>query len=308
MDADAVLRTTLDERLQGLVETKLAALLDGPGAAADASQGAVVVLDAASGAVRAMAGGRDYRGSPYNRAVLARRQPGSAFKPFVWLAALEAGLRPDDTVQDAPIRFGDWSPTNFDGRFRGTVTLDDALAESLNTVSVRLLLQSGGPKAVAAVAHRLGIASPLPDNVTLALGTGEVGVLEMAGAYAPFFNGGLRVEPTGIEAVQAAGRNTRPPHAAPERVVDADLAAMMVRMMAAVVARGTGRAAALPGRLVAGKTGTTQDFHDAWFVGAINGLVVAVWLGNDDSTPMRGISGGTLPARLFHDIAAELRG
>jgi len=308
VDADAVLHTTLDERLQGLVEAKLATLLDGPGAAAGVSQGAVVVLEAASGAVRAMAGGKDYRSSPYNRAVLARRQPGSSFKPFVWLAALEAGLRPDDTVLDAPIRLGTWSPSDFEGRFRGEITLEEALAQSINTASVRLLLQSGGPKAVAAVAHRLGIADKLPDNVTLALGTGEVGVLEMAGAYAVFFNGGLRVAPTGVEAVQAAGRSTRPLLAAPERVVDSDLAAMMVRMMAAVVTRGSGRAAAVPGRLVAGKTGTTQDFHDAWFVGAINGLVIAVWLGNDDNTPMHGVTGGMLPARLFHDIAVETHG
>jgi len=304
--ADAVLHTTLDGRLQAVVESKLAALLDGPGAAAGAGQGAVVVLDAATGAVRAMAGGRDYRTSPYNRAVLARRQPGSSFKPFVWLAALEKGARPDDRVLDAPIRVGGWSPANFDNRYRGEITLEEALAHSVNTAAVRLLLQAGGPRVVAEVAHRLGVADVLPDDDSLALGTGEVGVLEMASAYAAFFNGGLRVTPTAFDAVEADGRPVAVPRVPPTRVIDPDLAAMMVRMMVAVVARGSGTAAALPGRVVAGKTGTTQDYRDAWFIGFTGGAIIAVWLGNDDNRPMHGVLGGGLPARLFHDIAQEI--
>ena len=304
--ADAVLRTTLDARLQALVEARLDAVLDGPGRAAGVEQGAVVVLDAATGAVRAMAGGRDYRASPYNRAVVARRQPGSAFKPFVWLAALEAGARPDDLVLDAPISVGGWSPRNFDGRFRGPVTLTDALADSLNTASVRLMQRAGGPAAVAAVAHRLGIADALPDNATLALGTGGVGVLELAAAYAPLFNGGMRAPPTGLAGIDSDGRALPWSHPAPARVVDPARAAEMVRMLAAVVSRGSGRAAAVPGRMVAGKTGTTQDFRDAWFVGGVDGTVIAVWLGRDDGRPMAGVSGGGLPARLFHAIAEEL--
>jgi penicillin-binding protein 1A len=306
--ADAVLRTTLDSRLQAIVEAKLAALLDGPGVAAQVGQGAVVVLDAETGAVRAMAGGRDYRTSPYNRAVLARRQPGSSFKAFVWAAALEAGMRPDDTVLDAPIRVGNWAPSDFEGRYRGEVTMEDALAQSLNTVSVRLLLRVGGPGVVGAMAHRLGIADVLPNNDSLALGTAEVGLLEMSGAYATFFNGGVRVTPTGIESLIADGRAVALPRAAPQRALDPDIAAMMARMMAAVVSRGTGRAAALPGRMVAGKTGTTQDYHDAWFIGWTGGTIVGVWLGNDDNKPMHDVTGGSLPARLFHDIAGEIRG
>ena len=306
--ADAVVRTTLDARLQAVVEARLAALLNGPGIADAVSQGAVVVLDAHSGAVRAMAGGQDYRTSSYNRAVLARRQPGSSFKPFVWATALEHGLRPDDTVLDAPIRLGAWSPGNFDGRFRGEVTLEDALAESINTVSVRLLLRSGGPAAVAELAHRLGISGSLPGNDTLALGTGEVGLLDMATAYAAFFNGGNRIAPTGIEAITADGHPVPLAHGAVQHVLDPDVAAMMARMMAAVVARGSGRAAALPGRTVAGKTGTTQDYRDAWFIGWTGGVIIGVWMGNDDDKPMRGITGGSLPARLFHDIGAEIRG
>jgi penicillin-binding protein 1A len=304
---DAVVRTSLDMRLQALVETKLAALLDGPGMRLGVGQGAVVVLDAASGTVRAMAGGRDRRTSSFNRAVLAHRQPGSAFKPFVWLAALEHGKRPDDLIEDAPLHLGGWSPANYDGRFRGPVTLEDALAESLNTVAVRLEMAAGGPKVVADVAHRLGINERLPDDLTLALGTADVGVLELAGAYGAFCNGGMRVVPRGIESVRAGGRTVQPVRPPALRVIAPELDAMMLRMMTAVVTRGSGRAAFVPGRPVAGKTGTTQDFRDAWFVGCAGPSVIAVWLGNDDNAPMRGVTGGSLPARLFHDIALELR-
>jgi len=264
-DADAVLRTTLDNRDQAIAESRLAALLDGPGAAANVGEGAVVVLDTATGAVRAMVGGRNFRTSPFNRAVLARRQPGSSFKPFVWLTALETGMTPDDTVLDAPIRIGTWSPVNFERRYLGEVTLEEALAQSINTASVRILMRSGGAKAVAATAARLGIADRLPNDASLALGTGEVGLLELTAAYAPFFNGGSRVVPFGLE---------RTPHQ-PERVIDPGVAAMMARMLGAVVSRGTGRAAAVPGHVVAGKTGTTQDSRDAWFVGSVNGMLIA---------------------------------
>jgi penicillin-binding protein 1A len=310
--SDAAVRTTLDVRAQGIVESRLAALLDGPGANATISQGAVVVMDAATGAVRAMTGGRDYRSFPYNRAVVARRQPGSSFKIFVWLAALEHGLRPDDTVLDAPIRLGSWQPSNFDNKFHGEVSMEDALAESLNTVSVRLLQQAGGAKAVAEVANRMGLAESFPNNASIALGTSEVGLLELAGAYATLFNGGRLVTPRALDDVVADGKRIALPKLDQRAVVDPDLAAMMVRMMTAVVARGSGRAAAVSGRLVAGKTGTTQDYRDAWFIGAIGAgtpgaLVIGVWLGNDDNRPMSGVTGGSFPARLFHDIAADLK-
>ncbi len=292
-NADTTVRTTLDSHLQAVAESRLTALLDGPGAAAGVTQGAVVVLDAATGAVRAMVGGRDYRQSPYNRAVLARRQPGSAFKPFTWLAALEAGVRPDDTVLDAPIRIGNWSPADFERQYLGEISVEEALAQSINTSAVRLLLQAGGPHAVARVAARLGIADRLPNDASLALGTGEVGLLELTASYAAFCNGGYRVTPFGTESMRTP----------PQSVVDPDLAAMMLSMMTAVVTRGTGRAAAVPGYSVAGKTGTTQDYRDAWFTGCIDGEVTGVWLGNDDNRPMKSVQGGGLPARLFHDIA-----
>ena len=295
-DADATLRTTLDGRTQAIAETRLSALLDGPGAAAEVSEGAVIILDTATGAVRAMVGGHSFRESSYNRAVLSRRQPGSAFKPFVWLTALETGMTPDDTIMDAPLRIGTWSPTNIEHRYLGEITLEEALAQSVNTASVRILLKSGGPRAVAATAARLGIADKLPNDASLALGTGEVGLMELTAAYAPFFNGGNRIVPHGLD---------RMPHQ-PERVMDPDKAAMMARMLGAVVNRGTGRAAAVPGRSVAGKTGTTQEFRDAWYIGSVRGMLIGIWLGNDDNEPMKAVTGGGLPARLFHDIAVGI--
>jgi penicillin-binding protein 1A len=225
--------------------------------------------------------------------VLARRQPGSSFKPIVWLTALESGMTPDDTVLDGPIRIGNWNPMNFERRYAGEVTLEEALAQSINTAAVRLLLRAGGPRAVAATAVRLGIADKLPQDASLALGTGEVGLLELTAAYAPFFNGGNRIVPFGLDRI---------PHQ-PQPVIAPAQAAMMARMLGAVVKRGTGRAASVPGRVVAGKTGTTQDSRDAWFIGAVNGRLIGIWLGNDDNEPMKGVLGSGLPARLFHDIA-----
>jgi len=306
-DEDATLRTTLDPRLQSVAESQLAALLAGIGAAHHATEGAVVALDAASGAVRAMVGGRNYRDSSYNRATLARRQPGSAFKPFVWLAALERGIGPDDTVLDAPIRLGGWSPHDFEPHYLGEITVEEALAQSINTAAVRLLLRAGGPRVVAAVAARCGISDKLPDNASIALGTGEVGLLELAAAYAPFFNGGRRVTPFGVAAMTAEGRTVAAPITPPQQVIRPDDASAMMRMLGAVVSEGTGRDAAIPGRMVAGKTGTTQDSRDAWFIGWSDGEIIGIWLGNDDGAPMKDVMGGSLPARLFHEIALALR-
>ena len=216
------------------------------------------MLDAGSGAVRAMVGGRDWHTGLFNRAVAARRQPGSSFKVFVWLAALEKGATPDDTVSDAPIRLGGYSPSNFEPGFRGDVTLEEALAQSLNTASVRLLVQAGGPRAVAAVAHGLGIADTLPDNASLALGTGEVGVLEMAAAYASLFNGGYAVVPTALEAAESGSHPGRPaaPGADPGRARGAG------GDDGADAGRG-GQPRQRPGRRGAWTGGGRQDGNDA---------------------------------------------
>ena len=312
-NADLVLRATLDPRLQAVAEARLEALLAGAGARAGVAQGAVVVLDSATGAVRAMVGGRDYRDSQFNRAVDARRQPGSVFKPFVFLAALEAGMRPEEAVADGPLSLGAWSPGNGQWRPRGELSVEESLAQSVNTSAVRVLLRAGGPRAAVSVARRLGLEGRMPLDASLALGTGEAGLLELAVAFAAFANGGYRLEPYGI-ASAATGNGGRarpvPTRAPPRRVVEPEQAEAMRGMLEAVVLRGTGRAAALPGRVVGGKTGTTQEFRDAWFVGFAGRpgstaapLVIGVWLGNDDGRPMSEVRGGTLPARLFREIA-----
>lgn len=303
-DTDSRLATTFDPRLQAAAQTALTTMLAGPGATANAHQGAIVVMDAATGAVRAMVGGSDTGHDFFNRAVLARRQAGSSFKAFVWLAALEAGMTPQSQVLDAPVRIGQWEPRDFERRYMGPVTITQGLAYSLNTVSARLLMQAGGPQKVAAVARRLGITDPIPNNATIALGTPSVGLLEMTGAYATFFNGGRRVTPHGITALYADGHDLISPPPAPVPVITQAQAAEMRQMLGAVVAYGTGRDAAVPGYFVGGKTGTTQSSRDAWFIGGVNGMVIGVWVGNDDNSAMgKAVTGGTLPASLFHTVA-----
>jgi len=308
---DLVIRTTLDARWQAAVEARLAALLDGPGREMDARQGAVVVLDAASGAVRAMAGGRDFRRSPFNRATEARRQPGSTFKPLYYLAALERGASPHDMVSDGPIRLGGWSPSNGPWRSRGEITLEDALAHSVNTAAVRVMQLAGGARAAAESAQRLGLGGRFPRDGSIALGTGETTLLDLAAAYAGFANGGRRVEPFGMARVEAQGRAQPGDRAEAAQVVAPEAAEAVRRMLVAAVARGTGRAAAVPGLAIGGKTGTTQDYRDAWFVGFVplpQGMfVIGVWLGNDDNAPMDEVRGGTLPARLFREVVEAVR-
>jgi penicillin-binding protein 1A len=300
-DTDSRLATTFNPQLQ--------AILAGPGAAANAHQGAVVVMDAATGAVRALVGGSQAGHSFFNRAILAQRQAGSSFKPFVWLGALMQGLTPDDRVLDAPIAIGNWRPGDYEHHFRGPVTLSEGLALSLNTVSVRLLIRAGGPRVVAGIARRLGVLSPMPNDDTLALGSADVRLLEMTGAYATFFNGGRRVVPHGITSLMAGGHDLIAPPPSAEPVISPGLAAEMRQMLGAVVAYGTGTAAAIPGYFVGGKTGTTQDSRDAWFIGGVDGRVIGVWIGNDDDSPMsKTTAGGTLPAALFHRIALTVVG
>jgi penicillin-binding protein 1A len=298
---DATLSTTLDSGLETVAEAALTSAVDAQGAALNMRQGAVVVLDAQTGAVRALVGGVGDR-EGYDRAVLARRQTGSAIKPVVWLAGLMAGMTPDDQVLDAPLYFRGYRPQDFERSYRGEVTMAAALADSMNTAAIRILLRAGGARRVIAVARKLGLDDHFPDDATLALGTGSVGVLQLAAAYAAFFNGGARVTPYGITAIDGAAVNVP----APVPVVDPALAGEMRDMLRGVVTGGTGTEAFIPGIFTAGKTGTTQDFRDAWFVGYAGGDIIAVWVGNDDDAPMKGVLGGSVPARIFRQIAASL--
>ncbi len=300
-DRDLRVKTTLDPALQRAVENSVRAMLDGPGRKAGASQAAVVVLDT-DGAVLAMAGGRDYRESQFNRATLAKRQPGSTFKPFVFLAGLEAGLSPGSRVLDGPVTVEGWSPRNFNNRFLGNVKLKEALAQSLNAPAVRVAETAGRAK-VAGVAKRLGIASPLSTAPSLALGSEEVSLLELTAAYAPFANGGFGAWAFGVEEI-ADGSGTilyERDRASLGRVVDAVNVGRMNEMLAGAIDEGTGRKAAME-RPVAGKTGTSQGFRDAWFVGYSADRVAGVWMGNDDGRGMKRVTGGGLPAELWREV------
>jgi len=300
-DRDLAIQTTLDPAIQRAAETAVESMLASEGAKRRVSQAAVVVLGA-DGAVKAMVGGRSYGDSQFNRATLAHRQPGSAFKLFVYLAALESGLTPDSLVLDAPISIGGWAPHNYESRFEGNVTLTQAIAHSLNTAAVRVA-QSVGVKRIAAMAHRLGIAEPLGNDLSLALGSHEVAPIELAGAYASIASGGIGIWPYGIKGISGreGERLYRRAGEGPGRVLSESVARDMDAMLGAVVTSGTGKAAQF-GPRVAGKTGTTSDYKDAWFVGYAGGLTCAVWMGNDDNELMSRVTGGDLPAKLWRAV------
>ena len=295
---DLTVTTTLDPVLQAEAEAAIAETIARDGPKAAVSQGALVAMSP-DGAVRAMVGGRDYSGSQFNRATQAQRQPGSAFKPFVYLAGLEAGLRPSDQFVDAPIRIGNWQPRDYTGRYQGEMTLAEGLAQSINTIAVQVA-QRAGIRKVVAVAHRLGISSELAPEMSLALGTNEVNLLELVSAYAPFANGGNGVWPHGIAEIRDSDGNVvfRRTGSGVGRVMSPEMAGTMNEMLSAVIGHGTGQSAALP-RPAAGKTGTTQDYRDAWFIGYTADLVAGVWLGNDDNSPMNKVTGGSLPAQTW---------
>ncbi len=301
---EIVIETTLDAELQRNAGLVVDRTLAERGGAAKAGQAAVVIL-APDGGIRALVGGRSYADSQFNRAVKAHRQPGSAFKPVVYLTALERGATPDTIVEDAPITTGGWSPKNDTGRYLGATTLRYALAHSINTVAVRLLLDAGADK-VAATARRLGMTSALKTNASLALGTSEVSLIDLTGAYGAFANGGFVNAPYAIRRIRTGGGKVlfqrvqaRSAAAIPRRSV-----AAMNDMLSEAVASGTARRAALSGHAVAGKTGTTQDFRDAWFLGYTAHLTAGVWVGNDDGAPMANVTGGSLPAEIWHQIMA----
>ncbi len=299
IDADIVVTTTLDTKMQAAGERALTDELNAKGVKFGVEQGALVALDT-DGGVKALVGGRNYADSQFNRVIAAKRQPGSSFKPFVYLTALERGLRPDTVREDAPISIKGWNPENYSREYFGPVTLTKALALSLNTVAVRLGLEVG-PKAVVRTAHRLGINSDLEPNASIALGTSEVSPLELVSAYAAFANGGIGVQPHVIVRVRTAEGKLlyQRRNANNGRVVEPQYVAMMNSMMEETLLTGTAHKAELPGWQAAGKTGTSQEWRDAWFVGYTSYLVAGVWLGNDDGTPTKKVSGGNLPVEIW---------
>ncbi len=304
-------RTSLSPRLQAIAEKVVTQALDSEGGEAGASQAALVAMTPDGGVV-AMVGGRDYDDSEFNRAVTARRQPGSAFKLFTYYAAIKAGVSLDDRIEDAPIKIGDWEPENFGGEYRGSVSVAEAFARSLNAATVALAMEIGIDKVIEA-ARELGIDASLKQTPSVALGAYEVSLLDLTGAYASVRAGQAPIEPWGIASFHADGQPRSFSVKAPKQP-ETDLRpyqAQLVQLLQLVVERGTGRAAALDG-FAAGKTGTSQNFRDAWFVGFTEPLVAGVWVGNDDETPMHEVTGGKLPARIWHDFMvaalAELGG
>ena len=304
--SDMVVYTTMESQVQDAARLAAVNTITKYKKRTRASEAAVVVMKP-DGAVSALLGGVDYRESVFNRATQALRQPGSAFKPFVYLAALEAGFSPWETRDDEPVDIAGYTPSNFGGKYYGTVTLADALAHSVNTIAVSLA-QEVGIRNVIATAKRVGITSPMQANASLALGTAEVTPLELTAAYAVIANGGYRAQPYLVTRIDINGKPvyTRVPPQ-PQRVIDPEVNRDLIAMMYGVVIGGTGGSASLRGREAAGKTGTTQDSKDAWFVGFTTDYVAAAWVGNDDARPTRNVTGGTLPAYIWRDtmLAAE---
>lgn len=297
VDRDLIVTTTLDPRLQRMAEGEVEAILAKYSDKRDVDQAALVALGP-DGRVVAMVGGRDYRESQFNRATQALRQPGSAFKPFVYLAGLEAGIGPDTIIDDSPITIRNWTPSNFDRRFRGPMRVADAVTQSINTVAVRVSEQVGRGRVID-VAHRLGIPQAIDDNPSLALGASEVTLLDLTQSYGAFATGGEAMRAWGIvEIKDADGRLLYRRQPAVERVMSPANAGRMTEMLSNVVQGGTGRAARLD-RPAAGKTGTTSNSKDALFVGFTADFVAGVWFGNDNGQPMKDVTGGTIPAELW---------
>ena len=299
IDQSIVVDTTIDPKLQATAEAAVIDELAAKSVKFNVSQGALVAMSP-DGAVRAMVGGRNYAESQYNRAVTAKRQPGSAFKPFVYLTAIEQGLNPETIRQDAPLDVKGWKPENYGHEYFGAVTLTQALAMSLNTVAVRLGLEVG-PKNVVRTAHRLGISSKLDANASIALGTSEVSLTELVGAYTPFANGGFGVSAHVVTKIRTLDGKLLYARQAdqPSQVIEPRGVAMMNIMMQETLISGTARKAEIPGWTAAGKTGTSQDFRDAWFIGYTANLVTGVWLGNDDNSPTKKATGGGLPVEVW---------
>ena len=301
-DQSIIVETTIDPQLQLVAEKSLRKHLNEEGKKLGVSQGAVVVIDT-FGAIRAMVGGKSYKRSQYNRVTKAMRQPGSAFKPFVFLAAMEQGYTPESTAVDEPVRIGNWEPENYSQKYLGEVTLRTALSLSLNSVAAKLA-NAVGPKNVVAVAHRLGITSKLGNDASIALGTSEVTLLELTSAFTPFANGGYSIAPFSVLRITTRDGQViyeRNGDGLGQAITNRDLGSMN-SMMRAVVTEGTAKKAQIANFDIAGKTGTSQDYRDAWFVGYSSYLVGGVWLGNDDNSPTKNVTGGSVPAVIWKDV------
>lgn len=299
---DIIVRTTIDQKLQRDAEAAVSAALDVDARLKGADQAALVAYDS-SGALRAMVGGRSYKESQFNRAVQAVRQPGSAFKPFVYVAALEAGYRPNSRFVDRPVNIGGWEPQNYTPGFTGPVRLTEALAKSINTVAVQVTERVGRGK-VAEAAMRLGVNDNIPAHRSIALGAVDVTLERLTGAYIPFARNGLAPSTYSISSVETRDGTViyQREDEVPRAVLDPKIAKNITHMLYQVVHSGTGRRANLGMRDAAGKTGTTNDWRDAWFVGYTDQLITGVWVGNDDYLPMEKITGGSIPAMIWHDF------
>ncbi len=312
---DVIIRSTFDAKLQRAAEGALAHIFETKVRAGSKAQAAIVVMSP-DGAVRAMVGGRGgIAGGGFNRATQALRQTGSAFKPFVYATALELGYGPSDQVEDAPLTLrvpgsGNWSPQNYTRDFRGRVTLTDALAQSLNIPAVKVS-EAVGRENVARIASDFGIASDIDAGPAVALGTSEATLLETTAAYAGILNGGSSVTPYGLVELRLLGEETPlidQEGGIGERVISEEAAQTLVWMMSQVVERGTGTRARLEERPAAGKTGTTSAARDAWFIGFTGDYVAGVWMGYDDNTPLTGVTGGGLPAEIWHEAMVRIHG
>jgi penicillin-binding protein 1A len=306
-----LVRTSLDSGLQRVAETTVENALRQYGRDYHASQAAMVVADL-EGSVRAMVGGRDYTASQFNRATDALRQPGSSFKPYVYATALEHGMKPTSIVVDGPVCIGNWCPHNYGNGYAGSMTLTQALTHSVNTIAVKLSIAIGngnakvGRAAIVKNAHAMGLRTPLPDTPSLPIGADEVTVLDHVVAYATFPNEGMTVAPHAILEVRTGNgdvvwrfdRDGPKPH----RTLPVQVAHDMAFMMNKVAEEGTGRRALLNGVRIAGKTGTTNNFRDAWFMGYSGNLVGGIWMGNDDYSSTNRMTGGSLPAMTWHDV------
>jgi penicillin-binding protein 1A len=304
IEDDVVVQTTIDWKMQKDAEFIVKEAVANEGAKRGFSQGALVAMDV-NGTVRAMVGGVDYQASQYNRAVTAKRQPGSTFKPFVYMAAMEKGYTPDTIAEDAQFEYNGWSPRNASGKYAGTVTLRQGLAYSLNTIAGRLAIDVT-PEAVIDVATRMGISSAMTPVPSIGLGTQEVNLLELTSAYAPFANGGMGVIPNVITKITSKDGTQlyEASDAGPGRVIDPNVLSQMNDMLKTAVEVGTGRGANLGGWDFGGKTGTSQESRDALFVGYTSAMVTGVWLGNDDNKGTK-LSGGNVPAAIWSEFMTK---